>query len=196
MSEIELRGIFRIFGQPLDLRSRFVQTETTRETIFELRLGDKKLGEMIEFLVELAVPDFELTLEPPWDLLNRIDLRGLVLELKIVRVTPNAQNPGIQARNQTLVGFEYDGLGVSLPFMSLKKIGLWYAFGSSGQAGGMRENGLVQRRLLRRTRRRRRPSPPMSSRDVQRHRSRSIWVPRPRASRPHLYSEKAGEGSA
>ena len=130
MSEIELRGIFRIFGQPLDLRSRFVETATTRETIFEIRIGDKKLGEMIAFLVELAVPDFELTLESPWDLLNRIDLRGLALELKIVR----AKDPALPASSQTLVGFEYDGLGVSLPFMSLSKIGLWYAFGSSGSA--------------------------------------------------------------
>ncbi|WP_405527290.1 hypothetical protein OG592_06250 [Streptomyces avidinii] len=47
--------------------------------VVSVRLGGVTLGEIIEYLIGLAAPTVKVTLDPPWDILYRIDLSSFVL---------------------------------------------------------------------------------------------------------------------
>ncbi|WP_406511397.1 hypothetical protein OG851_03005 [Streptomyces sp. NBC_00161] len=47
--------------------------------VVSVRLGGVTLGEIIEYLIGLAAPTVKVTLDPPWDILSRIDLSSFVL---------------------------------------------------------------------------------------------------------------------
>jgi hypothetical protein len=49
------------------------------ETVLTVRLGDLSLGEILEFLVHLAVPGESRRLPAPWDVLYQIDFKNLGL---------------------------------------------------------------------------------------------------------------------
>jgi len=87
------------------------------DTIFKLQMGDMSLGEVLQYLVNLAVPDMDFELTPPWDVLNDINLRNLTLEVDVTRGR---------------VGFAYQDLGVDLTFLKLTGLEVWYGRGAGG----------------------------------------------------------------
>lgn len=79
--------------------------------VFFARLGGITLGDILEYLVNLAAPTVGYTLDPPWDLLNRVELSRFQLML----------DP-----TENLVEITYD-IGASLVVMSIDRIGVRYA---------------------------------------------------------------------
>ncbi|PTS73133.1 hypothetical protein, partial [Stenotrophomonas sp. HMWF023] len=81
---------------------RWIQATTSwrgkpdaRHQVVALQLGGITLGEILEDLVNLAAPTLGFTLDPPWDLLKRVDLSRFVLTLdpqeNVVEFTFDAQ---------------------------------------------------------------------------------------------------------
>jgi hypothetical protein len=68
---------------------------TGRHQVLSIQVGGVTLGELIEQLVQLVAPTLTVRLEPPWDLLNRIDLSRFLLVIdpteKMVEVTYQAE---------------------------------------------------------------------------------------------------------
>jgi hypothetical protein len=55
--------------------------QNNRHQAISLQLGGTTLGEILEYLVNLAAPTLGFSLDPPWDVLKRIDLSSFVLTL-------------------------------------------------------------------------------------------------------------------
>lgn len=55
--------------------------EHKRHQIVSVQLGGITLGDILEYLVNLAAPTLGFSLDPPWDLLKRVDLSRFVLTL-------------------------------------------------------------------------------------------------------------------
>jgi hypothetical protein len=105
--EVELYGNFDIRGVPLRVSTRFGETAT----VFEARLGDLSLGEVIEYVVGLAVQNADVKLPPPWNVLNSVSLRDLVLRLDVTHGS---------------VGVVYQHIGLDLGFLHLDALELTY----------------------------------------------------------------------
>ena len=97
-----------ILNLPVEARAQFGSSET----IFSFHFGDISLGEILLYLVSKAEPGFQLQLDPPWDQLNAINLKNLVIEL--------------DATNNRF-GFRYENLGFSLPLVTLDAFEVWYS---------------------------------------------------------------------
>lgn len=52
-----------------------------RHQVVSIQLGGTSLGDILEYLVNLAAPTLGFRLDPPWDLLKRVDLSRFVLTL-------------------------------------------------------------------------------------------------------------------
>ncbi|HWX64796.1 MAG TPA: hypothetical protein VNZ27_00075 [Rhodanobacter sp.] len=55
--------------------------ENQRHQVVSVQLGGITLGDILEYLVNLAAPTLGFSLDPPWDLLKRVDLSRFVLTL-------------------------------------------------------------------------------------------------------------------
>lgn len=55
--------------------------EQKRHQVVAVQLGGITLGDILEYLVNLAAPTLGFSLDPPWDLLKRVDLSRFVLTL-------------------------------------------------------------------------------------------------------------------
>ena len=55
--------------------------DDSRHQVVSLQLGGVTLGDMLEYFVNLAAPTIGFKLDPPWDVLKRIDLSRFVLTL-------------------------------------------------------------------------------------------------------------------
>lgn len=62
--------------------ARIAEKEKTR-TLLTVRLGDLSLGEILEFLIGLAIPGETRRLPSPWDFLYKIDFRDLKLTVDL-----------------------------------------------------------------------------------------------------------------
>jgi LysM repeat protein len=79
-------------------------------SILRISLGDISLGEIIEYLVNLANPNISFRLEGPWDALNSLNLKNLALVVDLVNNT---------------VGIEYT-LNLELVFLYIEAVSLTY----------------------------------------------------------------------
>jgi hypothetical protein len=68
--ELWLQAVTSWRGEPND-----------RHQAISLQLGGTTLGEVLEYLVNLAAPTLGFSLDPPWDVLKRIELSRFVLTL-------------------------------------------------------------------------------------------------------------------
>jgi hypothetical protein len=91
--------------------------KSTRHQAISLQLGGKTLGEILEYLVNLAAPTIGFSLDPPWDILNRIELSRFVLTI----------DP-----TDNVVEFVYKA-DVNLGFGTLSSIGVRYTKGGTGK---------------------------------------------------------------
>ncbi len=67
------------FGDPyIELISGWTQT-TPKQRLLTAHLGGMTVGGVLEYLVNLAAPTIGYKLDPPWDVLNRIDLSNFEL---------------------------------------------------------------------------------------------------------------------
>ncbi|WP_350334295.1 hypothetical protein [Coralliovum pocilloporae] len=83
---------------------------TTKNTFLTIRLGDLSFGEIIEYLINLALPGEHRTLSAPWDILYQINFKNLELVV-----------------NLTTSDVEVDyRLNLDLTFAKFDKIGLLY----------------------------------------------------------------------
>lgn len=89
----------------------------TRHQALSLQLGGTTLGDVLEYLVNLAAPTIGFQLDSPWDILKRIDLSRFVLTL----------DP-----TDNVVEFIYKA-DVDLGFGRLSSIGVRYTKGGSGK---------------------------------------------------------------
>ncbi|MCE8005941.1 hypothetical protein [Aestuariivita sp.] len=80
-----------------------------RYQVISLQLGGVTIGEILEYLVNLAAPTVGYSLDPPWDVLNRIDLSYFTLTLDPKKSTVEL----VYAANADLVFMQLDTIGVT-----------------------------------------------------------------------------------
>ncbi len=85
---------------------------TGEDTVFAVRFRDLTLGQVLDYLVNLAEPGLNFSLPPPWDALNSIRLDDFAFEIDTTHFR---------------IGFRYDGLGFTFPLASLDRIEVWYS---------------------------------------------------------------------
>lgn len=97
-----------------------VQTDATistqSDTVFTLHLVNETVGSMLNHLIHLVDPDFDLTLPAPWDKLLDISLDALVLQ---VTLPPKGSQKG------ATVSLTYN-TSIDLGFIDIKAIALTY----------------------------------------------------------------------
>ena len=106
--------IFRVVYKRLEVTAALIST--AERTLLEITLGDLTFGEMIEYLVNLAVPGADFQLSAPWDVLNEINFKNLKLTVDLTNNT---------------VGISY-ALDLNLGFMSITSVGLVYLIDGTG----------------------------------------------------------------
>ena len=114
-----------------------IDTDPENESILSAGLRDLTLGGLLEGLIRLADPYFDLVVPPPWNLLLDIDLSGLKFLLS------SKKGAGVRVEN----------LHVKLPFLELHGFEVWLALpielepsvDHSGQRDGVASRGLGNR---------------------------------------------------
>ncbi len=95
-----------------------MEKEPVVRTLLSVRFGDLSLGEILEYLVGLAVPGETRRLSAPWDVLYQVNFRDLSLTVDL---------------DSYDVSVDYE-LKLQLGFASIEKIGLLYTTaGGEGQ---------------------------------------------------------------
>ncbi|MCU1723908.1 hypothetical protein, partial [Pseudomonas sp. 5P_5.1_Bac1] len=102
-------------------------TTNPRHQVVSVNLGGTTLGDMLEYLVNLAAPTLGFTLDAPWDVLKRIELSSFVFTLD-------------PTNNQ--VEFVYKAK-VDLGFGSLSAIGVRYTRAGAGKVELILEGSLL-----------------------------------------------------
>lgn len=102
-------------------------TSNPRHQVISVQLGGTTLGDMLEYLVNLAAPTLGFTLDSPWDVLKRIELSSFVFTL----------DP-----TNNLVEFVYKAK-VDLGFGSLSAIGVRYTRAGAGKVELILEGSLL-----------------------------------------------------
>ncbi|GLO12424.1 hypothetical protein PPUJ20028_10050 [Pseudomonas putida] len=102
-------------------------TTNPRHQVIAVQLGGTTLGDMLEYLVNLAAPTLGFTLDSPWDVLKRIELSSFVFTL----------DP-----TNNVVEFVYKAT-VDLGFGSLSAIGVRYTRGGAGKVELVLEGSLL-----------------------------------------------------
>ncbi|MBB4284581.1 hypothetical protein [Roseospira goensis] len=98
-----------------------------RHQVVSVQLGGATLGDMLEYLVNLAAPTIGFQLDAPWDILKRVELSSFVLTLDPTR---------------NVVEFVYRA-EVDLGFGSLSSIGVRYSHGGAGKVELILEGALL-----------------------------------------------------
>ncbi|WP_395787817.1 hypothetical protein [Aquimonas sp.] len=98
-----------------------------RHQAISLQLGGTTLGDMLEYLVNLAAPTLGFSLDPPWDILKRVELSAFVLTL----------DP-----TDNLVEFIYKA-NIDLGFGTLKSVGVRYSRGGQGKVDLILEGSIL-----------------------------------------------------
>ena len=81
---------------------------TARHQVISLQLGGVTVGEVLEYLVGLAAPTIGYCLDPPWDVLNRIELARFTLTLDPRESTAEL----VYAANADLIFMRLDTIGI------------------------------------------------------------------------------------
>ncbi len=85
-----------------------------RHQVISLQLGGVTLGDILEYLVNLAAPTIGFSLDPPWDVLKQVDLSRFVLTIdpedNIVEFVFNANVNLVVAQIDT-IGVRYSRVG-------------------------------------------------------------------------------------
>ena len=102
-------------------------TTNPRHQVISVQLGGTTLGDMLEYLVNLAAPTLGFTLDSPWDVLKRIELSSFVFTL----------DP-----TNNVVEFVYKAK-VDLGFGSLSAIGVRYTRAGAGKVELILEGSLL-----------------------------------------------------
>ncbi|EIK65240.1 hypothetical protein [Pseudomonas brassicacearum] len=102
-------------------------TTNPRHQVISVQLGGTTLGDMLEYLVNLAAPTQGFTLDSPWDVLKRIELSSFVFTL----------DP-----TNNVVEFVYKAQ-VDLGFGSLSAIGVRYTRAGAGKVELILEGSLL-----------------------------------------------------
>jgi len=102
-------------------------TTNPRHQVVSVQLGGTTLGDMLEYLVNLAAPTLGFTLDSPWDVLKRIELSSFVFTL----------DP-----TNNLVEFVYKAK-VDLGFGTLSAIGVRYTRAGAGKVELILEGSLL-----------------------------------------------------
>lgn len=92
----------------------------SRHQIISLQLGGVTIGQMLEYLVNLAAPTLGYSLDPPWDILNSIELSRFTLTL---------DPGGVPGQPDSSVELVY-AADADLVFMKLDTIGIRYTRGA------------------------------------------------------------------
>ncbi|HEY0752995.1 MAG TPA: LysM peptidoglycan-binding domain-containing protein [Ktedonobacteraceae bacterium] len=103
---------FEIAYKQLVLNAELVTTQQGQKTTTQLvvRFPDLTLGEILAYLVQLAMPGSNFALSAPWDLLNQVTLRNLELKIDLQTNEVNVTYP----------------LALDLFFVEIKAISLTY----------------------------------------------------------------------
>ena len=92
------------------------------DCIFSMHLVNETIGKLINQLVHLIDPNFDVSFGSPWDALLDISLDTLVLNVTL---------PGAQSNTPQSVSLTYDA-NINLGFMQINKLGLKYAKSATG----------------------------------------------------------------
>lgn len=101
--------------------------DPNRHQAISLQLGGTTLGDMLEYLVDLAAPTLGFSLDPPWDVLKRVELSSFVLTL----------DP-----TDNVVEFIYQA-SIDLGFGRLTSVGVRYTRGGSGKVDLILEGSIL-----------------------------------------------------
>ncbi|KAF0248616.1 MAG: hypothetical protein FD167_1983, partial [bacterium] len=77
--------IFEIDFRSLKLKCNLQQVGTDK--LLQVSVGDLSFGDIVEFLVNLAIPNANFELSSPWDLLNEISFKNLTLDINLTKKT-------------------------------------------------------------------------------------------------------------
>ncbi|MGR6874974.1 hypothetical protein ACU6U9_22440 [Pseudomonas sp. HK3] len=103
----------------LSRTTKKIDNVNTTVSILKVNLGDLSVGDIIEYLVNLANPYSTFQLTTPWDILNSLNFKNLQL---VVDLTNNT------------VGVEYR-FDLELLFIYIESIGITYIKRSDGKSG-------------------------------------------------------------
>lgn len=101
--------------------------DANRHQAISLQLGGTTLGDMLEYLVNLAAPTLGFSLDSPWDILKRVELSAFVLTL----------DP-----TDNVVEFIYRA-NIDLGFGTLKSVGVRYTGGGQGKVDLILEGSIL-----------------------------------------------------
>ncbi len=118
---LNLSGLV-IFGGSLELAgSATVSNVPGTKTVFNLHLVDETVGSMLNHLVHLVDPTYDVSLPSPWDRFLAISLDALVLEVDLT---------------DGIVALTYEST-IDLEFLKLTKLGIAYRKASEGKPSGV-----------------------------------------------------------
>lgn len=92
------------------------------ETVFALHLVDETVGSMLNHLVHLVDPDFDISFGDPWDKLLDVPLDALVLQVNLTKGT---------------VSLSYDAPLIDLGFITITQVSLIYTQAQAGQSSAV-----------------------------------------------------------
>ncbi|MFK7969909.1 MAG: hypothetical protein AB8F95_06055 [Bacteroidia bacterium] len=97
-----------------------IESESSTGTTIKFDFGDTTLGDVLNLFVGMADPNRgELSLDPPWNALEKASLAGL--EVSVFLPKKNTSN-----KPSVTVSYDLGSNGINLGFMSIDSIGLVY----------------------------------------------------------------------
>lgn len=110
---VTVQGEIWLFEIPFVLEGFFSEQGTDRIVRFSVRVGNKTLGEVLRYILEM-VGGPTLRLDPPWNVIESIRLDSFAFELEL-------------RNGKARYGFSYTDLGIDLTFAQLDKLEVFYA---------------------------------------------------------------------
>lgn len=102
-----------LFDIPFYVNARVRHTDEDTNVRFTVRVGDKTLGYVLRYIVNMVSPDTEVILDPPWSVLDSISLKSFAFEVEF-------------EKKQTKFGFSYSDIGLDLGFLQIDKLEVFY----------------------------------------------------------------------
>ena len=102
-----------LFDIPFYVNARVRHAGEDTNVRFTVRVGDKTLGYVLRYIVNMVSPDTEVILDPPWSVLDSISLKSFAFEVEF-------------EKKQTKYGFSYSDIGLDLGFLQIDKLEIFY----------------------------------------------------------------------
>ena len=110
---VTVTGELSLFDIPFFVETRVQKTGEETRARFTVRVGDKTLGEVLRYIVNMVRPGTEVDLGEPWNVIDSISLKSLAFEVDF-------------SDKQPRYGFSYADIGLDLTFVQIDKLEIFY----------------------------------------------------------------------